>query len=354
MPRARLPDPRQASFSGGLQASFPSAQPQQGFAMTSSCQDLLPISVATLAPVESGLGIELFHQDSQANHYVLYRGISHPLRQDDLARLRASGCQRLYISSAARQQYQAYLRELVGLEGAGHEASMEVRINALNEVVRDVLETAFRGNDTEQTDEACQRLGKLTSEIIDADAFSEDALFQVLRHDYATFTHSANVAFYAGVLAKQLGYAESEIQQIIVGGLLHDLGKLDIPERILAKPGKLDHEEYQEIQRHPALGMQKLADRSDLTEGQLMMVYQHHERPDGGGYPSAVVDDEIHPWAKLCAVVDVYEALTSHRPYRRPMARQLVHEILTRDSGKAFDSEILKCWVSITQTSLRS
>ncbi len=101
---------------------------------------------------------------------------------------------------------------------------------------------------------------------------------------------------------------------------------------------------------HPTVGFEQLNFREDLTDGQLMMVYQHHERLDGKGYPVGVVDSEIHPWAKICSVVDVYEALTSYRPYRSPMPRKKVFEIMERDSGAAFDAEVLACWLQITNT----
>ncbi len=83
-----------------------------------------------------------------------------------------------------------------------------------------------------------------------------------------------------------------------------------------------------------------------------MMVYQHHERIDGCGYPVGIDGDEIHQWAKQCAVVDVYEAVTSQRPYRQPMPKGKALELLARDSGKSFDPEIVKCWSSIIQRDL--
>ena len=163
-----------------------------------------------------------------------------------------------------------------------------------------------------------------------------------------TFTHSANVAFYLGMLASELGYSKSDIELLTTAGLLHDLGKLGIQEQILCKPGKLSDEEFDVIRMHPTIGFEQLCQREDLTDGQLMVVYQHHERLDGRGYPVEAVESEIHDWAKMCAVVDVFEALTSFRPYRSPMPRRKAIEILVRDIGKAFDPEALACWKKIT------
>lgn len=195
------------------------------------------------------------------------------------------------------------------------------------------------------------QLSRITSDIICHEEFHEAELFRVLHHDDATFTHSVNVGFYAGLLAKDLGFADGDLTDVITGGLLHDLGKLDVDHQILAKTARLDESEYREVQRHPIVGFQKLAHRSNLTEGQLMMAYQHHERLDGTGYPVGLVGDEIHPWAKICSVVDVFEALTSRRPYRNPKAKDLVITLLQRDSAKKFDPEVLGCWVNIIQSS---
>ena len=218
--------------------------------------------------------------------------------------------------------------------------------------MRDVLEAAFGRDDLDRTVHAAEKLGALATEIVSHDEFTVSDLFQVLHHDFATFTHSANVALYAGILANEFGYSKGDVEKIITGGLLHDLGKLEIGEQILCKPGKLSEDEYRVIRTHSALGFKKLAHREDLCEGQLMMVYQHHERIDGKGYPVGCVDAEIHPWARLCAVVDVFEALTSHRPYRSPMSRKKALELQQRDSGTAFDPEILECWKSIIQRNL--
>jgi HD-GYP domain-containing protein (c-di-GMP phosphodiesterase class II) len=219
--------------------------------------------------------------------------------------------------------------------------------------VRDVLHAAFSHRDNlDQTVSAAEQLGVLAADIITKDEFAASDLFEVLHHDYATFTHSANVAFYCGLLAAELGHTRAEIEWITTGGLLHDLGKLDIDEDILCKPGRLNELEFRKIRMHPLLGFKKLAHREDLSEGQLMMAYQHHERLDGKGYPVGCIESDIHPWAKLCTVVDVFEALTSQRPYRTPMPRSKALMLQQRDSGTAFDTEMLACWKSIIQRNL--
>lgn len=308
--------------------------------------DVIPISLTTLAST-SALGLDLYLRSPQTEEYKLFRGADYPMSPRDLQRLRARGIKQLYIQRDTREQYQTYLRQVAKDDSGGAPADYAVRLAAVNEVVRDVLESDFQSADNDRMVDSAMELGTITADLIAHDEFAAADLLRVLHHDYATFTHSANVAFYAGMLAEAMGISTAEIQQIVAGGLLHDLGKLEIDERILCKPGRLDDAEFRIIRSHPTIGFRKLARREDLTAGQLMMVYQHHERLDGGGYPTGCQTDEIHLWAKICGVVDVFEALTSHRPYRSPMPRLRALEILERDRGTAFDPEILACWEAI-------
>lgn len=313
---------------------------------TETITDFIPVSVSTLLPVETA-GLDFFRRDEDGK-FQLYCSSELPLKQQDIDKLTLRGVKQLFIESKSRDSYQNYLRSLIEPGQADSQASLTARAGALNSVVRDVLESSFKKNDTDETVSALSQLGAATAEIVSHDQFAANDLFRVLHHDYATFTHSANVAFYAGILAEKLGHSQRDVELITTGGLLHDLGKLAIDDKILCKPGRLDEAEFRAIKRHPTLGFDQLNRREDLTEGQLMMVYQHHERLDGKGYPVGAVANEIHPWAKICAVVDVFEALTSYRPYRSPMPKAKALGILESDCGKAFDPEVLACWMEIT------
>ncbi|TWT87901.1 HD-GYP domain-containing protein [Neorhodopirellula pilleata] len=312
--------------------------------------ELIAISVSTISPTAS-IGADLYCRIDNSDRAQLYRGADYPMKPEDLNRLRSRGVHQLFIERESRARYQDYLRELA--QGGGDEsASGEHRAAALNEVVLDVLESSFKKKDTNDSIDAASQLGAIAANLVTRSDFAAGDLFRVLHHDYATFTHSANVAYYCGILATELGYAKSDVETIIAGGLLHDLGKLEIPDAILCKPGRLDEDEFNAVKRHPKTGFLQLCHREDICEGQLMMVYQHHERLDGNGYPVGITGDEIHPWGKLCAVVDIYEAVTSQRPYRTPMTRQQAIDLLRRESGKALEMEVVECWISIIQATM--
>jgi len=315
--------------------------------------DVIPISLATLSPMTSA-GLDLFLRCDDGDQLALYRRSEIPMTADDLDRLRARGVRQLFIRHNDRTSYQAYLRRLADTSLLKSGADCRAISAAVNEVVLDVLQSAFERGDNDGIVASANELGSLTARLITSDEFATSDLLRVLKHDYATFTHSTNVAFYAGLLARALGFRLDDVQKIVVGGLLHDLGKLDIDDRILCKPGRLTEREFRKVSMHPTIGFRRLARRADLSAHQLMMVYQHHERIDGKGYPACCTGDEIDPWAKICSVVDVFEALTSYRPYRSPMTRKRALEIMANERGTAFDPELLSCWERIIRESSAS
>ncbi|MGV3486931.1 MAG: HD-GYP domain-containing protein, partial [Planctomycetaceae bacterium] len=239
--------------------------------------DFIPISVATLLP-SSTAGLDLYQTEPSTGQFFLYRGAEYPLAAQDLGRLRQRGVERLYISRESHNRYQKYLRQLVTAQADNDRIPMPARVAAMNEVVREVLSRSLISEDEKEAITAARHLGKVITQTVTSSAFAIDDLLRVLHHDFTTFTHSANVAFYAGVLADGLGFSRDDIEQICTGGLLHDIGKLGISEAILCKPGRLDEAEYREIKKHPLIGFRRLALRPELSFGQLMTGYQHHER----------------------------------------------------------------------------
>jgi len=140
-------------------------------------------------------------------------------------------------------------------------------------------------------------------------------LNMVRRQDDYTFHHSVSVAVFCGVLGKWLSYTGQELQDLVLTGLMHDVGKTQIPLEILNKPGKLTAEEMKIMRLHTIRGYQMIRDMPDVPQGVIYGVLQHHERFDGSGYPFAVPGDEIHKYARVIAIVDIYDAMTSNRVY---------------------------------------
>jgi len=131
-----------------------------------------------------------------------------------------------------------------------------------------------------------------------------------------TFGHSINVAIYAAHFAKMLGAPKQVMEKLALAGLLHDIGKMAVPTEILDKPDKLTRKEFEAVKWHAYESYQRLATNKNIEDDVIKAVFQHHERLDGTGYLQGLKGKEIHPWAKVLAITDVYDALTSRRCYR--------------------------------------
>ena len=160
---------------------------------------------------------------------------------------------------------------------------------------------------------------QLVEEISDSVRRNPGALISLARlknaDDY-TYMHSVAVCALMIALARQLGLEEETTRKLGLAGLLHDLGKAAMPMEVLNKPGKLTDEEFAIMKRHPAEGHRMLADVQDACPIALDVVLHHHEKPDGSGYPKGLKNAEISLYAKMGAVCDVYDAITSNRPYK--------------------------------------
>lgn len=165
-------------------------------------------------------------------------------------------------------------------------------------------------------------------------------IHMVRRQDDYTFHHSVNVAVICGVLGKWLGFVGKDLQDLVLAGLLHDVGKTQIPLEILNKPGKLTPDEMEIMRLHTTRGYQLVRDTPNLPSGIVYGILQHHERYDGSGYPLAVPGDKIHKYAKIIAIADIYDAMTSDRVYHRKISPFAVVEMIVEEMFNKLDPEI--------------
>ena len=162
-------------------------------------------------------------------------------------------------------------------------------------------------------------------------------------HDSYTFSHSVNVAVLSTMLGDLCGYSKRKLQIITLGGLLHDIGKLAVPTPILNKSGSLTAGEFKIIRRHPSEGRKILKElNSPIASILAIIAVQHHEHLDGSGYPYHVRGKSIHPYSRITAIADVYDALTSVRPYKRAYKPNVVYRMMMQNSTGHFDMDRLR------------
>ena len=160
--------------------------------------------------------------------------------------------------------------------------------------------------------------------------------------DRYTCGHSERVAHLSTALALASGLSAADAERIRIAGLVHDVGKIGVPEAVLTKPGKLTDEEFAAIRRHPEIGYRILKDIPLLADV-LPGVLHHHERRDGRGYPAGLRDDEIPLQARIIAVADTFDAMSSNRSYRKAMAREAVLAEIDRSAGPQLDAAVAAC-----------
>ncbi|HTP24961.1 MAG TPA: HD domain-containing phosphohydrolase [Anaeromyxobacteraceae bacterium] len=200
------------------------------------------------------------------------------------------------------------------------------------------------------------RTGELRSALRSIQSAYRTALLGLVRaldaREDETGDHSQRVVRYTEAIAWRLGLRSPELEDIGRGALLHDIGKIGVPEAVLLKPAKLTPDEWTAIRRHPDIGYEMI--RSiELLATPAAIVLSHQERFDGRGYPRGLRDEEIHIGARIFAVADTLDAMTSDRPYRRATTFENAVEEIQRCSGSQFDPDVVRAFMDIGVKNLR-
>lgn len=219
------------------------------------------------------------------------------------------------------------------------------------------LQGPWAGPEVEELRSAFRRLMRTVEESFrDRERSYVEAIGAVVAaidaRDHETTGHSFRVAHYALALARGLGMGPDQLRAIEWGALLHDVGKIAVPDAILRKTGRLTVEEWHVMRQHPSWGFEMLADVKFL-EPALEIVYSHHERWDGGGYPRGLAGEEIPLSARIFAVADTYDSITSDRPYRRAQSHSEAITELCRVAGTQLDPLAVETFLRLSEVELR-
>ena len=168
-------------------------------------------------------------------------------------------------------------------------------------------------------------------------------------HDQGTYAHSLRLLKWAEAITRFLGRSEEEVLLIRLAAQLHDIGKIGIPEAILHKPGPLTAEEWAVMRRHPGMSQQIITQAGGRFQLVSHIVVAHHERWDGQGYPYGLVHNEIPLGARILAVVDSYDAMTSARPYREALSREQAQKELVQGKGSQYDPQVVDAFLYVLQ-----
>ncbi len=218
-------------------------------------------------------------------------------------------------------------RRCLAIEKKNYQASLEFKVMEQTEQIRSAMNELSHAYDS-----------TLTALVRALDAREKEVGY-----------HSERVMNFTVFLAKKLGIAGRELEELAKGALLHDIGKIGISDNILLKPGQLDDNEWIEMRRHPQVGYAILSE-IEFLKAPTEIILGHHERFDGTGYPKRIKGDQIPIGARIFALVDTLDAMTSDRPYRRALPFEAVSREIIKNSGTQFDPQIAELFLSINRS----
>lgn len=258
----------------------------------------------------------LWHQPRTGAEPVLYRGEDLTFTEEVRERLESHGVNRLYVRTEDRGKLRRYIENnmesLLSDDTVPVEERSELMYESAQGLVREAMEDPRSGRLIERSADMVPHMVS----FIYGEKRSFQCLLKVCSYDYYTYTHSVNVFTYCVALAQHMGFPEEDVKRFGRGALLHDIGKSGLPLDVINSPGGLTDEQWQQMRMHPVLGYDMLVEQGVSDELVLDVTRHHHEKLNGKGYPDRLAGDEISPWARMCTIVDIFDALTTRRSYK--------------------------------------
>lgn len=276
--------------------------------------------------------------------FVLYMRAGSKFEGDKLENFLNRKADVFYIRDEERDAYKKYIKERVNDEGLKPEEKALI----LKEHSFSLVEELF---ENPKIDEALEESKSVISnfvDFIDAEPTAVAHLIGLSSHDFYTYNHSLDVSIYSIGLAQKAGYSSKpDLTDMGQGALFHDIGKRKVPVEIITKQGALDEAEWAQMKRHPLYGLQILNEFENISENIKACCFEHHENHIGNGYPQGLKGAEIHPMARIVALTDTYDALTTKRSYNVPMAPTDALNLMRDKLFGRFDPDLLNAMYSV-------
>ena len=270
-------------------------------------------------------------------HRICLLSTGQKLTQANVSRIQASGIAGVYIRNTDADGDDMEIPELI---------SENLRTKAITEI-RAVYDD-FGTVGSRALQNQVEVLSLISRQLVDTITSNTQVMFNMVdlkNYDDYTYRHSLSVSIYSTITGMSMGMGVSTLEKLALSGILHDMGKSRVPRWILNKPGKLTEEEFSIMRRHPTLGVEMFPRTIvQISPKVLLAVEQHHERYDGTGYPKKLKGTEIGLFGRILAAADVYDALTSKRPYRRALMPNEAIEHIMANCGSHFDPEVVEAF----------
>jgi putative nucleotidyltransferase with HDIG domain len=276
------------------------------------------------------------------NKQIHYLRAGDSLDQDKLNKFESKAPESFYLKAEDRKDFKKYIHDhLVSAQLSPKEKAVMLRESSLT-----LIEELFESPDIER---ALNESKTLITQFVDLMGSEPEAMAHLISlssHDFYTYTHSLDVGIYSLGLAKAAGFNSAELLEMGQGALFHDVGKRQVSIDIITKDGPLNDVEWAQMQKHPQYGMVILTEHN-ASEAIKACCFEHHESIAGNGYPQQLQAHEIHPMAKIVALADTFDALTTQRSYNKPMKPTVALDFMKTKLAGRYDEAMLKAMYEV-------
>ncbi len=257
--------------------------------------------------------------------------------------------ERLYIEDTDSLRYEAYVQKHIQTIARAENIPIDSKAMIIYERATSVINTMFHNPESLENIQNIQPLVNSMVDVILRDTAAIESLLKITAHDYYTHTHSINVSIYALSLGNFLALSEQELALLGMAAILHDIGKSKVDYEIINKNGKLTELEFETMKAHPDTG-HALAIKMGVTDPKVLSgIRHHHEKIDGKGYPDKIKGDDISQLARIIAVCDVFDALTTKRSYKEPMSTFEAIKLMKESMREHLDMSIVNSFIRMLQ-----
>ncbi len=275
---------------------------------------------------------------------IIYMNQGQKLGKDKVLNLHSKDSgESFYVHNQQKEIYRDYVKKSMNSDLISNDAKAAI----LRESSIAILEDLF------DTPDVALALANSKPIITDLLNFMQNApesignLISLSGHDFYTYNHSFDVSIYSLGLGQALGFDAKTLEDLGLSSLFHDVGKRNVPLEILCKKGPLDENEWVAMRLHPTYGLKILNEHKDISDSIKAACYEHHEAWSGGGYPQDLSGHEIHPFGRLVALTDTYDAMTTQRSYNTPLKPNEALQMMKDKLSGRYDPDMLKAMYSV-------
>ena len=305
-----------------------------------------PINLEFLAK-GGGESFDIFIQ-SDSENFVKFAS-TEPKHQDKVLRLLEEGeiDQDFFIKEEDLFKYYHFATQSLRSVMDNPDVPVKTKTKKVYEVSKGVMKEFFSYNASSKILESSEEVMEMMEECLSTADAGFAGISQITSKDYYTHTHSVNVGLYCMTFGTKVRLPKEDVKQLGFGGMLHDVGKSKVDADLINKNGRLNEEEFERIKVHSSLGAEMLADMCCYKDIVIAMAGQHHEKYKGGGYPQGLSGDEISMHARICKIMDVYDALTTRRSYKKALNTMETLTLMTRQMADDFDPKLLELFIKV-------